>query len=63
MPRRQLVIDVAIKSVEDLRRVDNDVLRCRGVDTIHEFLEEGHVLDVERAVRAEIGEAVLAAMG
>jgi len=55
---RQLVIDVAIKPVEDLRRVNHNFLRPGVGEAVYERLEESHMLDVERAMGSEIGEAV-----
>jgi hypothetical protein len=57
--RRELVIDVAIKPVEDLRRVDNDLLGSRVVDAIRQFLEEGHVLKGARLWTSSGAEANL----
>ena len=61
MPRRQLVVDVAVEAVEHLRRIDHDLLDIGIGDAIHERLEECDVLDVERSMRPEIREAILAA--
>ena len=46
--------DRPVKVVEDASRIDDDV-DCFGVfEAVHEALEQGNMLDIERAVGYEV---------
>ncbi len=53
----QVEEDCAVKPIENLRGVDDDVDRLSIFDAIQKVLEKSHMLDVERAVRHEVREA------
>src|SRR5581483_8517382 len=61
MTHLELAINVAVEPVEDLGCVDHDLLGSRAGEAVYKRLEKGDMFDVERAVRAKVGESLLAA--
>src|SRR5436309_1502872 len=53
-PRAEVVEDPAVESIKYLGVLDNDLLRLRIIETVHEFAEKRDVFHVQRPVRAQI---------
>ena len=52
--------DRSVKAVENSRRVDDDVDRFGVFEAVHEALEQGDMLDIERAVQYGVGKSFIA---